>query len=227
MSQPSTQSTQAVHEKLLVDPAQRDADWKKEFFDAIYDAAFELNDPQVLTGPDQFGYFVLKFPQPQKPFQAVSIDLVLDHCLDHGLGIVINPRPNAADWVFTFGNLWARRAYGTFETFVPEPKQPDPSVERQIMVGTPSEEFVPFYARNTLRRFLTEKVKLETPKVMMITDPEAAPDQSLAFNVFREECRDDQHFGAIMTYLRWFLPGHYGLVSIPKDAPFVERFFEL
>lgn len=227
MIQPSIELTQKLNDQLLLEPAQRTPEWKQAFYETVFDAALCLGDPQVVQGPDGFPYFVLNFPEPNVQFQAVSISVVLDHCLDHGMGIVLNPRQGAADWVFTFGNLWTKRTLDTFEVPVPEVKQPDNSQERQILISAPSEDFLPMFARDAIRTFLTERVKLAEPKVMMITDEAAVPGQSLAFSVFREDCRDEQHFGAIMTYIRWFLPGNYGLVSIPKDAPFLDRFLPL
>jgi hypothetical protein len=227
MTQPSLDLTRAVHEKLQVEVPQRTPQWKEEFYAAVEDAALALSEPQVVQGPDAFPYFRLQLPEPGVQFQAVSVAVVLEHCLDHGLGIVLNPREKQADWVFTFGNLWTRQAFGKFETWVDDPKQPEAGQERQIMLSSPSEEFLPTYARNALRGFLTERVKLAEPKVMQVQDAAARPERSLAFNVFREDCRDEQHFGAVMSYLRWYLPGHYGLLSVPKDAEITERFFPL
>ena len=224
MIPPSVELTQQLHEQLGVEPAKRTQEWKQTFYDTVSDAALAMNDPQVVQGPDGFQYFVLGFPQPNVQFQGVSISVVLEHCLDHGLGIVLNPRQGAADWVFSFGNLWTKWSLNTFEPPIPESKQPDPGQERQIMIGSPSEDFLPPFARSAIRRYMEERVKIEEPKVMLITDEAAVPSDSLAFNIFKEDCRDEEHYRAIMTYLRWFLPGHYGLVSIPKDAPFIERF---
>jgi hypothetical protein len=44
------------------------------------------------------------------------------------------------------------------------------------------------------------------------------------FSVFIEDFADRQEFDHIMYQLTWFLPGHYGLLSIAKDAEIAEFF---
>jgi hypothetical protein len=51
--------------------------------------------------------------------------------------------------------------------------------------------------------------------------------QSLVFSVFAEDFGSRKEFDEVMYRLSWFLPGHYGLLSIAKDSELAKLFAPL
>lgn len=218
MPEPSLYLTQTLQSLLQVKMEERTEAWMRDFIEAVDDAALVVPDPQVIQGPDSLSYFALRTPEPEEEFSPVSLRDVLDHCLEQGHGLVLNPQLNPPSWVFTFGMLWSRKDYGTFDTSSRAQTEPEDPEATQIEVAMPSEDLFPPYARNAVRRFFLEKLSIEEPKVMLITSARHVPSRALVFNCFRENCKDDEQFQTIMHFLRWFFPNHYGIASIAKDS---------
>ena len=99
--------TALLTELFTVDRAQRDVKWIQRFYEAIVDASMASLPKQTLQGPDGFPYFILNTPKASESFTPFCISHILDFCLTHGLGVVINPAANPPDWVFTYGQLWS------------------------------------------------------------------------------------------------------------------------
>jgi hypothetical protein len=128
--------------------------------------------------------------------------------------------------VFTYGDLLTLRMFGTFE--VPRPDS-DPSTEiipngEQVMVGQPSENFLPSYARKVLRNYLQRMMAIPEPGVLLLSRAGVAPAQDLIFSVFPENFASQEIFQGALGALRWFLPRHYRIASIPKGSQLVQYF---
>jgi hypothetical protein len=141
-----TKTDQVV--KLLATPRdQRDDAWQDAFMEAIVDASMATTPEQVIQGPDGFGYFVLRQPPVGESFSAFCVSHVLEMCTDRGLGIVIEPSGSSAEWVFTYGDLFSLRAYGSFHGDPTDTAGPSVAgvleKETQVMVGAPSEQLLP------------------------------------------------------------------------------------
>lgn len=222
--------TQQVLDLFKVDRDDRDQGWRRKFYAAIVDASMAAPKDQALEGPDGFPYFVLNPPPANQGFETFCVSHILETCLAEGLGVVIQPDPPPPEWVFPYGLLWALKEFGSFEVVSPENdsqaqnSDAAPEGSGQVMAGQPSASFFPPYARKVIREFLKKKTGKTDLQVMLVNDPRSNPVQSLVFNVFAEDFEDQQQFGNIMYRLTWFLPRHYGLVSISKNSELAKSF---
>jgi hypothetical protein len=227
--------TQEVQDLFATPRDQRDQNWRDRFFAAIVDASMSTPSNQVISGPDSFPYFVLNLPPVGQPFETFCVSHILDVCLENGFGVVIQPDANPPQWVFPYGRLWSLKELGKLQFEMPpqpapgtngEPANDDEADDgTSLFVGQPSIGFFPAYARKVIKEFLTHKMENATPQVMLVTNPKKVPVQSLVFSVFAEDFADRQEFDDIMYRLTWFLPTHYGLLSIAKDAD-IAQFFQ-
>jgi hypothetical protein len=219
--------TQTLVELFATAREQRDDAWRRRFYDAVVDASMRAFEPQVEQGPDGFLYFSLALPEPG-PFTPFSVSHILEYVLDNGVGIAaFGPAGRSADpeWVFTYGDLLAYQLYGDFEGDPAERgHQHDRSgiaVEtvkerREVLVGSPSEQYYPKRAVAALARFMHERLNVPEPEIKVIADPTACPSLSLAINVRPADFGGDlERLGAAMRYVRWYLPRTHGLMSLP------------
>jgi hypothetical protein len=51
--------------------------------------------------------------------------------------------------------------------------------------------------------------------------------QELAFNIFREDFQSIDQLNYRLGQISWFLPRHYIVLSLPKEANFTEGFADL
>jgi hypothetical protein len=224
------QKTQQVLDLFAVARDSRDDAWRMQFYEAVVDASMSAPKDQVLVGPDGFPYFVLNPPPVKQEFEPFCISHILQTCLDEGLGVVLQPDPAPPQWVLPYGMLWCFNAYGKFEveSEAGEPEETADIAESgstgQRLLSQPSESFFPPYARKVIKKFLEERTGRTDIKMMLVTDPTADYPQSLAFDLFPEDFADPQQFSDIMGRITWFLPGHYGLVSMEKDSEMAKGF---
>jgi hypothetical protein len=185
-------------------------------------------------GHDGFSYFVLNLPAAGQSFETFCVSHILDVCLQNGFGVVIEPQANPPQWVFPYGRLWSLKELGRFQVQPVSPggEKSDELPEGdtapvEILAGLPSVGFFPPYARKAIKHFLAEKTGNAIPQVLLVTDPRKAPVPSLVFSVFAEDFARKKEFEEIMYRLTWFLPSHYGLLSIAKDSELAKLFAPL
>jgi hypothetical protein len=225
--------TNEVHALFATPRDARDGAWKTAFFEAIVDAAMISKDEQVVRGPDGFPYFVLTRPPPAQHFSPLSLSHILGHCTSSGIGIVIEPAENSAEWVFSYGDLFSLRAYGTFEGD-PVDREADAApnadvvkTNRQIMIGAPSEEFLPTWARRVIAQFLKSAAKIENPSVCVMVDASRTPSRNLVFNVHPEDFPSHENFERVMSMISWFLPTKRACVAMSKGTLAASDFIPL
>lgn len=223
--------TRQVQDLFEVAREQRDQAWRENFYAAVVDASMGAPLVQIVNGPDGFPYFVLNLPPAGQPFEPFCISHILDKCLEKGFGVVTQPEPPPPQWVFTYGLLWSLREFGRFmvEQEGDGPTQsgvtaPRSATGHTVLTGQPSAAFFPLYARNVIKQFLKEQAGISNPQVLLVNDPRDTPSQSLAFNVFRADFEEQQKFENVMHRLTWFLPRHYGLISMAKDSELAKLF---
>ncbi len=198
---------------------RRDPRWYDTFYAQVVTESFIRGIPAVMTGPDQFPYRILLTPQTEALSQAVPLKDVIEEATIQGTGIVLNPRGNGADWVFTYGNLWSYRAFGAF--FVPvERSFESGSVtlkkDTSLLVGAPSEMFFPSYARRVIGAYLREVLKIAEPGIALLGPIGGAP-ASFAFSIFPEDFASQEAYQEAMQRMTWFLPSHYVITGLPKS----------
>lgn len=223
--------TQVMVDLFQVPQGQRDDNWQQAFCDNVQTASFACGDPQVFTGPDGLPYFVLRTPEPNKPFESFCIRNMKDDFLfDKGWGVAINPTENAVDWVFSYGdivNLHLNKEFFTKTPPVVIQNEMTIKEDEQILLAQPSESFLPGQTRQALRSFL-QSIGIKRPKVMMVCRTiDGHVVQELAFNIFREDFQSVEQLNYRLSQISWYLPRHYIILSIPKNSNFKNNFADL
>src|SRR5262245_39594147 len=186
MSQFDSAKTTILAELFSVPVEQRDEPWEHRFYAAIPDAPLRAFDPQVEFGPDGFPYFHLALPETA-PATPVSVAGVRDHCLDNGYGIVIYgdaSRGGRPAWVFSYGSLLCYRLYGAFDHNPAEPGMAGGSKSivshgGTVLLSTPSEAYLPMYARRAMADFFRKVLKHPDPRIILFDNPEMMPMRNL------------------------------------------------
>ena len=218
--------------KLFQTPkTERNAEWKQKLFVNIADAAFRCANPQIIKGPDDFPYFILFQPDAYQQFQAYTIrHMIDDFLLDSGYGIVINPKGNQADWVFSYGDLVNFHLNGEFYTTINIPQLENKETlgkDEKALIAQPSEKCLPKKARSIIRDFL-KSMGIEKPQVMLVTRIiNEIPVQELAFNLQPSHFPSTKHFEFTIEHLAWFLPKHYIILTFPEGSPAQTGFSDL
>jgi hypothetical protein len=220
--------------RLLATPReQRDDGWQKAFLEGIVDASMATTPQQVMSGPDGFAYFVLTRPPVAQAFTPFCVSHVLETCTERGLGIVIEPSGRAAEWVFTYGDLFSLRAYGTFlgdPADRGEAGAPSPGVlgkDTQVMVGAPSDGLLPSWARRVLASFLKQVAHVSEPGALVLVEPSRSPGRNLVFNVFPEDFPSPEEYQKVLNALGWFLPPRRSVLGMSRTAGLERSFVPL
>jgi hypothetical protein len=64
----------------------------------------------------------------------------------------------------------------------------------------------------------------EAPRVLLLSNPNQTPLETVIFSVFPEDFADQKDFSNFMQHLAWFFPPHYQLSSISKSSELVKHF---
>jgi len=220
--------------KLFETPREaRDDAWRSAFFDAIVDASMASTENQVMQGPDGFPYFVLQRPPIGTAFTPFCVSHILDHCTEQGLGIVVEPTERGPEWVFTYGDLFSLRAYGTFEGDPADhdaPRGPAREVlekDTPVMIGSPNEEMLPAWARRVLASFLKQAAHVDDPRVLVMVEPSRVPARNLVFNIHPEDFPSQADFERIMNVLGWFMPPNRSVIAVSRTSSLADAFLPL
>ncbi|WP_353196476.1 hypothetical protein [Parapedobacter defluvii] len=221
------EKTTALAALFEVAGTARDATWEKKFLADVAEASFACGDPQIIQGLDGFPYFQLQIPIPNQPFQCYVVQhMVSDFILDRGIGVVINAQKGQPDWVFTYGDLVNFAIKGEFYTASPAVQLPQQEViqqQEEVLVGQPSEEFLPMPTRGIIRQFL-EQQGIRDPKIALMSRQYGEEVlQELVTNLTPEKV-GRQLFEALQTPMRWFLPRHYSMVAMDENGSFSDHF---
>lgn len=203
---------------LAVPRDQRAPDWQAKFEAAAGNAAFLRISDAPGRGPDGFPYLFLRSPRAGETTRLTPFPELAREATDAGAGISLNPRPDGVDWVFSFGDLMDFRQTGSFSP-AGAPLQAGKHVVEQrteALVGTPSEAYLPEYARLALRRFLVAQ-GVKEPGVALMIHPALAPYRHLVFSCSRRDFPDEAKYQSTMRRVRWFLPRHYSVLTLPDD----------
>lgn len=218
-------NTQILANLLALPQEQRDDAWVGRFFAAVPDTPLQMLEPQIQLGPDGYPYFQLAIPAADD-VPLCTLSQALDHCLDHGLGAVVFKSPGRADepgWVFSYAHLFS---YSLFRSFVGDPNQTPPAPEdaqtgkdRQILLMSPSETFLPLRVRRAMTDFFRKVIGMENPKMKMIVEPGQFPASGLMFNLSAQDFGgDEDKHGRALNALHWYLPPSYcAILKKPAD----------
>jgi hypothetical protein len=210
---PGCSSTQIVRGLLEVPKADRDALWQQRFLQHVADAAFLCAEPRILQGSDQCPYFVLLSSPDGLGYPAHVIHHLLeDFLLDQGLGVVINPDGQDADWAFTFGDLVNYGLHGVFYPSQSYLAPPGGGVE-----GAPVAELPP-PIRASLRTYLQSMGVAEPGFLVASRDRSGLGSLELVFNFSPKEFRSMEDFGTTMNRISWYFPRNYSYSVAGNEA---------
>jgi hypothetical protein len=141
--------------------------------------------------------------------------------------------PDVAEYVMPTGVLESLRSYGTWDgdpediaelTAKPQQHAGDSGVEqtsveteRQVMVGSPSDSYLPKHTARLLYRHLTEGWKMEDPRVALVVDPQMTPTRNLVIGRKFSEFPDAEVAAQAARMLLWYLPPRRYLLLMPEN----------
>ena len=185
---------------------------------------------KTIQGSDGFYYEALSLLPPEGLNEGdivspTSVLGILDYCLSAGVGIAIFSDTSCAGepfWVIHYGALHSLKAYGELqgdpqdiEEMLQQPEKVSEShiqetvqEERDILLGQPSEEFLPRIARELLNRIFEEVYGFENVGVAIMQDPAYAPSRHLVLSLSKEDFADEAQLNDIVLSLQWHLPPH-------------------
>jgi len=221
------EKTKKITSLLALRPNFRDQEWFDEFFSTVIGAEFWGISSKVLQTEDGFPYIALFTDKREDTPEQLSVADILPIATENGFGAVINPHKIQPDWIFTYGQLWSLRDFGSFvvkEDEIEELNLPDDEDKEGIFVTQPSEELFPHYARISIKRYLLKRYKIANPQVMMLIDPSEKPLSSFVFSIFEEDFQSKNDFEQVLMGIDWHLLPHYGLRALPKESEIAENF---
>lgn len=201
------EKTKNLSELFAVPKEARDDKWKEKFLANVDAASFRCTDQQIILGPDGFMYAALYLPEPNKEFQCFVVKHMKDDfLLDKGIGVVICPGENSAEWVFSDGDILNYHLWGKFYT--PEDHENAPASDDEadkVLIGQPAEDYFPKVARDVLRRYLAAQ-GVADPKILLMVRGGV---KELVFNMTAEMFESPQKYEDVMNRISWFLPRQY------------------
>jgi len=220
------EKTNVLFQLAQTPTTERNEIWQRIFLQNIGQASFRCGEPQIITGPDGFPYFQLFLPEPNKNFQCFVIQKMKDDfLLASGFGVVINPTPNSADWVLSYGDILNFHLNNTFYTteetsFSKEHNDETIAENEKVMIGQPSEIILPKQTRQLIAEFL-EMNGVKSPKVLLMMrhrQDGKGVSQDIVFNLTPENFENENKYRTVMQTISWYLPGHYSIVGIEEKT---------
>lgn len=189
--------------------AERDDAWEQEFLKQIVSSKVELTQDQAQQGPDGWPYMVVRTgtPNATEPF-----DQIVRWCASRGVGIAVNTHKMMPDYVFTYGMIWGFVESALFVHPTPPPRAGEVTLGSgdQVILGEPSEKYLPRYVRQILREFLAAQ-DFKTPKVLAMSSLDYKS-VDLVFSIESLDNLDVSHHRTLAEAIGWFLPLHYSLI---------------
>lgn len=216
--------TQALYELLKAPDSQRNESWRNAVFSVVTDAPLALAKTQMVQGPDGFPYFVLLIPDEGMEFSPVTLLDVVEHVTDNGLGCIILDNENKLEealYVFPFGDMFSLRHYGNFigdkldqEELAKHGGKGSESIQGgEVLLGAPSVQFLPEYARTAIGHYMRQVYGIESPSVALMVHVHSAPSRNLVFNIDQQLFKAKEDYINAIRRMRWFLPRAMGLVD--------------
>lgn len=221
---------------MQVPREKRDSRWLDEFQNAAWNASLVLPTEPVFLGPDGMPYVRLELPPVGEAVETNCLSNLFVSMAEQGLGAAFfrnnTDPPEAAEYVVPTGVLESLRAYGTWDgdpddtaELASRPQKAGESgmekteveTERQVMVGSPSEAYLPKHTARLLHRHLTEGWKMEDPRIALVVDPEMTPSRNLVIGRKFSEFPDPEIAGQAARMLLWYLPPRRYLLLMPEN----------
>ena len=220
----------------LFTEGSRDDAWFDRFYDAAWFASMVLVSDQSFSGPDGMPYLRLELPREGEAFEAQCLANLAADCLDRGCGAALFAAPadppEAAQFVFPFGVLDSMLRFDSpagDPIDLAEWEQPPPpppkrgffgfgkAPPREVLLATPSAEYLPPHAARALHHYLTHRWALDDPRVQLLIDMQQRPTRNLIIGRKRSTFADPGFLQDLMRYTSWYLPPGRGFALMPED----------
>lgn len=195
---------------LLQQPESlRSGPWEEEFLQQFSKMKVQIESDQAKNGPDGWPYlFVRTGPEVAEPVQQV-----VGWLAGRGIGLVVNAHKMLPDYIFTYGMLWNFVETGRFLEAGLAPRPAGEAVyskDRDLIIGPPSDKYLPPYVRAVLKEFLLAQ-GIAQPRVLVISTPDFR-EVDLVISVDSLGQLPPSEHRTLAEMLAWFLPQHYTLV---------------
>ena len=234
-------ATKALNELVAVPKEARDHGWSERFHDAVWTASVLVPQPAVVPGPDGMPYLRLVLPAEGVPFESQCLANLAPGCIDNLSGAALfaaeTDPPEAALYVFPMGVIDSLLRFDSPDgdpQEVAEMASPAEDgvfsgggdgirqhllseKEHDILIGTPSADYLPPHAAHALWRYLREVWKLDDPRVAIISDRHMRPTRSLVIGRKRSDFAPDDDVDLMARYLTWYLPPLRLVMLMPED----------
>jgi len=226
----------AILARLFAVPAdRRDEEWVLRFWDAAWTAALIIPEPPVVTGPDGFPYLRLDLPPDGAGFEANSLMNVAPAMVEQGVGAALFASAEAditsPEFVIAMGVLDSILRFDNpagepneLEEVRRGPTGPGPTTleaGEQILIGTPSAEYLSPPAARALHHHLSEDWGLADPRVAILVVASMRPSRSLVIGQSRSALlaagATEAQISGWMERIGWYLPPSRGLMLMPDD----------
>ncbi|MGZ3722187.1 MAG: hypothetical protein ACXVA9_04605, partial [Bdellovibrionales bacterium] len=159
--------------------------------------------------PDGWPYlFARTGPEGTEP-----IPQVVQWLAARGIGLVINAHKMLPDYIFPYGMIWNYVETGRFlqpETEKPRTGEAVCQEGRKLIMGAPTDKYLPPYVREVLRHFLSA-LGFTHPRILVISTPDFK-EVDLMFSTESLDNLPKAQHRILADRLAWFLPLHYTLV---------------
>ncbi len=192
----------------------RDEGWESAFFSALLESHVQLDDDRVQIAPDGWPYLFVRSGQGG----SEPVIRILDQISDRGIGLVVNGHKLVPDYVFTFGMLWNFRETGQFiSQHRPQAEgKIEFSRDQKLIMGPPTEKYLPLYVRACLREYLQAQGAQE-PRILVVTD-QSYSHADLCFSIESLGHPEPQTHRQHAERIGWFLPTHYSIVFVHEGG---------
>ena len=216
MSEPKNDPhLEALHALLHKDEAERDEQWEKDFLHVFPYCRLNIIKEDPMGGPDGWPYLLAVID----PVGSEPCPRVLEWLSDKGIGLVVNPHKSVPDYVFTYGMIWNYKQTKEFLSNQPvgevRPGQVKFEPGEKVVAGAPTPEYLPEYARKTLREFFKQQ-KIETPKILVMGSEDRGYDLCFSVESLGEPPKTE--YRGILESIAWFLPPHYSIVLVSEKG---------
>lgn len=229
--------TNLLAHAMEVPREQRDLRWLEAFQMAAWNASVVLPNEPVFIGPDGMPYVRLNLPPVGEAVETNCLSNLFVSMAEQGLGCAFfknsTDGPEAAEYVMPTGVVESLRAYGTWDgdpadvaELMAKPQQhagesgieeTPVQTERQVMVGPPSESYLPKHTARLLYRHLTEGWKMDDPRIALVVDPEMTPSRNLVIGRKFSEFPNQEVAAQAARMLLWYLPPRRYLLLMPEN----------
>jgi hypothetical protein len=233
--------THALGRLFAVPREQRGAEWVAAFYDAAWRGSVELTEPQVFAGPDGFPYLRLNVPRPDTEFDSQCLGNLARNCLEQGVGAAFfaspDDGPEAAQFVLSLGLIDSLVRYDSPDgdpiDVAESAGGPDEAAfdlekglwsqtmvakePQEVLVGTPSAEYLPPHAAAALLHHLQQGWGLADPRVQLLVNAKMAPHRSLVIGRRRSEFPEGASIDDMARALLWFLTPGRSIILMPEE----------